>query len=82
MLRCGFLTVFPLFLHPPPSLISNGSDLPSGTQGKSRRPKGFSYTPETGGTRKLLFPGRAPQRDALFHKSPLGSHFCHIHFSL
>ena len=80
MLHCGFLTAFPLFLCPPPSLISNGSDLPSGTQGKSGRLKAFSYTPETGGTEKLLFPGRAPQGDALFHKFLLGSHFCHIDF--
>ena len=53
-LHCCFLTAPPLSLHPLPSLISNCSNLPFGTQGRSWRLKPISCNQEKWHTKTFV----------------------------
>lgn len=57
-----FLGCFSLSLHPLPSLMSNCSNLPFRTRGRSWRLESVPYRQGTGDTERLLYPGtyRAP----------------------
>ena len=61
-LHCCSLAVSPLSLHPLPSLMSNCSNLPFRTRGRSWRLESVPYRQGTGVTKRLLYPGtyRAP----------------------
>ena len=52
----NFLAVPSLSLHPLPSLISNCSNMPFGTQGRSWRLESIPYKQKMGGDRKAPMP--------------------------
>ena len=56
-LQYCFLTVPPLFVHPFPSLISDCSNLPFGTQERSWKVESVPYKQVTGDAERLLCPG-------------------------
>ena len=64
-LHCNLLAALPLSLHPFPSLISNCSNLPFGTQGRWWRLESIPYKQEMEHTERFPCPG-ASQVSAYF----------------